>query len=87
MMHPNPFIRLFEAPVETLNAAAYTLVLLSFIFATWYAAGRNTLAIYEDFQNGWQVLPTFWWTLRVFGLFWIAAIDLLLVAGIVHTIA
>ena len=79
----NPFIRLYEAPVETLTAAAYTLVLLALLLATWYALGRNLLTLYKDFQEGWLVLPPFWWTARAFGALLIVAVDLLLLAAII----
>ncbi len=82
----NPFIELFEQPVETLTAGAYALVLLSALLATWYAAGRNALTLYDSYQNGWLVLPTIWWVARAVGLLLIVAIDLLLVAGIIYVV-
>lgn len=82
----NPFVALYESPVETLTAGAYALVLLAFLVATWYAAGRNALTLYDDFQDGWLVLVPFWYTVRAVGMFLLGAIDLLLIAGIVQVL-
>jgi hypothetical protein len=79
----NPFIELYQQPVETLSAAAYALVLLAALLATWYAAGRNLLWLIDRYQDGWLVLPPFWYTARSIALILILAVDLLLVAGIV----
>jgi len=83
----NPFIRLYEAPVETLTASAYALVLLGALLATWYAATRNLLTLIDTYQDGWLILPPFGWTLRVVGMLLVASLDLLLIAGIVHVLA
>lgn len=85
-MSTNPFIRLYDAPVEALTAAAYAIVLLAALVATWYVLGRNLLTLYQDYQQGWLVLPPFSWALRVVGSLLILAIDLLLIAGIIHTL-
>ena len=85
-MSSNPFIRLYEAPVEALTDAAWVLVLAAALFATWYALGRNLLTIYQDFQDGWLALPPAGWTARVIGALVIIAIDLLLLAAIIHTL-
>lgn len=84
---PNPFIRLFEAPVESLTAGAYALLLVAALLTTWYAGGRNALTLYDTYQQGWLVLPTFWWTVRAVGMLLVVALDLLLVAGIIHVLA
>lgn len=82
----NPFIRLYEAPVEALAAGAYALVLLAFLVATWYVLGRNLLTLYQEYQNGWLVLPPFPWAVRAVGSLLVLAIDLLLLSGIIHVL-
>lgn len=82
----NPFIRLYEAPVESLTAGAYALVLIAALVASWYAAGRNLLYLQKQYQNGWRYLVPFWYMVRLVGLVLVVAVDLLLVAGIIHTL-
>ena len=82
----NPFIELFEQPVATLTAGAYALVLVAALVTTWYAAGRNALTLYDTYQNGWLVLPPVGWIARAVGLLLVAAIDLLLIAGIIYVV-
>ena len=86
-MSSNPFIRLLEAPVETLTATAYVLVLLAFLVLTWYALGRNILTLQADYRDGWYVLPPFVYVVRIAGALVIIAIDLLLIATIIYTLA
>jgi hypothetical protein len=83
----NPFIQLYEQPVEALTAGAYALVLLAALVATWYAGTRNALYLVDRYQHGWRYLPSLWWTARAIGLLLIAALDLLLVAGILHVLS
>ena len=82
-MTANPFIRLYDAPVEALTAAAYALILLAALVATWYALGRNVMTLYSDYQKGWYALPPAAYTARVVGALVILAIDLLLIAAII----
>jgi len=82
-MIANPFVRLFEAPVEAMTAGAYALVLAAALAASWYALGRNLLYLTEQWQEGWLVLVPFWYAARVVGLLLLVALDLLLVAGII----
>lgn len=82
-MTTNPFLRLYEAPVEALTAGAYALLLLAALFATWYALGRNLMTLYSDYQNGWYALPPAGYTARVVGALVILALDLLLIAAII----
>lgn len=82
----NPFIRLYEAPVESLTAGAYALVLIAALVASWYAAGRNLLYLQKQYQNGWRYLVPFWYMVRLTALVLVVAVDLLLVAGIIHVL-
>lgn len=79
----NPFIRLYEAPVEALTAGAYALLLVAALVATWYALSRNLMTLYQDYQKGWLILPPIAWTARAVGALVIVAIDLLLLAAII----
>jgi len=83
MMIANPFVRLFEAPVESLTAGAYALVLLAALVVSWYALGRNLLYLEDQWRDGWLVLVPFWYAARIVGALLIVAIDLLLIAGII----
>lgn len=85
-MPANPFISLFETPVATLTAAAYAVVLLAALVATVWASTRNYLWLETNYRAGWQLLPPWQYTLRVCGALVILAVDLLLVAGIVHVL-
>lgn len=80
----NPFVALFEQPVETLTAGAYALLLMAALVSTWYVLGRNLLTLYDKYQNGWLALPPFGWALRAVGSLLILSVDLLLIAGIIH---
>jgi len=83
MMIANPFIRVYEAPVESLTAGAYALVLVAALVTSWYALGRNALYLTERWRDGWLVLVPFWYAARIVGALLIVAIDLLLIAGII----
>jgi len=85
-MTTNPAIRLVEHPVAALTEAGWTLILLAALVATWWAAGRNLLWLDNNWGNGWKLLPTFWAATRMVALLVILAVDLWLLAGIVHTL-
>jgi hypothetical protein len=82
-MPANPFLRLYEMPVATLTDAAFALVLLAALVATWWAAGRNALYLSEQYQNGWKYLVPAWYAARLIGMLLVAAVDLWLLAGII----
>jgi hypothetical protein len=82
----NPVIRLYETPVEALTDAGWVCVLLAALVATWWAAGRNALYLSEQYQNGWKYLVPAWYAIRLIGMFAIVAVDLWLLAGIMHTL-
>jgi len=87
----NPFVALFERPVATLTAAAYALVLLSALVGSWYAGGRNALYLVEFWQEtpggqAWRLLVPLAYAARVVAMLLLLAVDLLLVAGIIHVL-
>jgi len=83
LMIANPFVRLYDAPVESLTAGAYALLLVAALVTSWYALGRNMLYLTERWRDGWLVLVPFWYMARVVGVLLIVAVDLLLIAGII----
>jgi hypothetical protein len=83
----NPALRLVEAPVATLTDAAWACILLAALMATWWAAGRNVLWLDQQWQNGWQALPTFWYAARSVALLVVLAVDLWLVAALVAVLS
>lgn len=82
----NPFVHLFDAPVETLTAAAYVVVLIGALGASWYALGLNLLALREGWQDGWKYLIPLAYAARLVATTIVIAIDLLLIAAIIHVI-
>lgn len=86
-MNANPFIDLYEVPVAALTDAAYACLLLAALVATWWALGRNLLYLRDRWQEGWLVLVPFWYTARAIALLCLVAIDLLLIAGIIHVVS
>jgi hypothetical protein len=79
----NPFVRLFEAPTETLTAAAYALVLVGLVVLSWWALGRNLLYLREQYRDGWQFLVPLGYAGRVASACGLIAVDLWLVAAII----
>jgi len=82
----NPFIRLYEHPVEALTDAAFVTLLVAALVATWWAAGRNGLYLTNQYQNGWRYLVPFWYAVRCLALLVIMSIDLALIAAIIHVL-
>lgn len=82
----NPFISLFEAPVETLTAAAYVVLLFGALVVSWWALGRNLLYLRNRFQNSWKYLVPFWYAVRIGAATVLVALDLLMVAAIIHVL-
>lgn len=82
----NPFVSLFETPVETLTGFAYAIVLASMLIATWWALGRNLVVLVDQWQEGWQVLVPGAYAARVVTAALLIAIDALLLAGIIHVL-
>lgn len=80
----NPVIHLIEHPVAALTEASWLCVLLAALVATWWAAGRNALYLLDRYQDGWLVLVPLQYAIRSIAMLLIVAIDLALIAGIVH---
>ncbi|WP_395166341.1 hypothetical protein [Natrinema pallidum] len=88
-MTANPFIELYEAPIETLTLWAYLLFLLAALIATWYLLTRNLLEMYkrwvsETWSTNTPLYPPGTWLLRAVAIPIILAIDLFLIAAFVY---
>ena len=83
----NPFVRLWEAPVETTALLAYAFLLLAALVATWYALGTNvlTLKIRWD-RRRWTYVPDQSFVYRVVGILVLVAVDWLLLGGLVYLV-
>lgn len=91
-MTSNPFVRLYEAPVETLTLAAYLLVLLAVLLLTIYALGRNLMTLYlrwesEGWSNTMPPYPPGDWMARAIAVPVVLAVDLLLIAAFFYFLA
>jgi hypothetical protein len=86
-MTSNPFLRLHEAPVETLTDAAFVLVLLAAMMTTWWAGGRNVLWLYTRFQSNWKYLPPWEYAVRSVVMLLVIALDLALLAAIIGVLS
>lgn len=79
MIVANPFVRLFEAPVETLTLAGYVLGLLALVFITLAACWRNALVVKvqydKNYPNRWQYNPPASWLLRVAAIPFVLMVD------------
>jgi len=82
----NPFVVLYESPVATATAFAYVCILVAALVASWWAASRNALYLYDRWQNGWLVLVPGEYTLRAIAMLVLLALDALLIGGIIHVI-
>jgi hypothetical protein len=75
----NPFIRLFEAPVETLIVLGYALALLTLFTLTLAACWRNVVTVHVQWKkqrpHQWEYLPPAGWLLRVAAIPAILAVD------------
>lgn len=85
-MSANPFIRLYEAPAETLTAFAYAIILLALLLLTWWALTTLVFDLYRDWRNGWLALPPLKYVAKAALGCVIVAVDLLLIAGIIHVL-
>jgi len=79
----NPFIRLVEDPVTTTALAAYALVLLAALLATWYVLGRNLLTLYVQYTKQAWTTPPAPWAARAIAVPLILAVDLLLAGALI----
>lgn len=85
-MTRNPAVRLTDAPVETLTEFGWALVLVAALVGTWWALGRNLLYLTEEYQQGWRYLIPLRYAARVVFTLLIVAVDLWLLAGVVHVL-
>lgn len=82
-MTTNPFVAVYETPVESLTDAGYGLLLLGALIMSWWALGRNALYLQEEWRNGWLVLVPFWYAVRTVAALIGIAVDLWLVAALI----
>lgn len=88
-MTANPFIRLYEAPVESLTLAGYLLILLAALVGTWWLLTRNVLELYsqvtsDTWAKNTPLYPPFKFIWRLGAIPIIVAIDLFLIAAFLH---
>ncbi|MDQ2052852.1 hypothetical protein RBH26_20635 [Natronolimnohabitans sp. A-GB9] len=88
-MTANPFIELYEAPVETLTLGAYLLILLAALVGTWWLLTRNVLELYkqaatETWAKNAPLYPPFKFIWRLAAIPVIVAIDLFLIAAFLY---
>lgn len=88
-MTANPFIELYEAPVESLTLAAYFLLFAVVLLLTWWALVRNVLEIIKTInEETWvknaPLYPPFGFMLRLVAIPGIVAIDLFLIAAFLY---
>ena len=83
----NPFVRLFEAPVETLTLAAYCLGLLALVWITLTTCWSNALTAYVQFEKQrptqWRYKPPIAWTVRVGSILLVLMLDVFAVAAFI----
>lgn len=83
----NPFVRLYEAPVETLAALGYVLLLVTLLVLTLAACWRNTITLYVRWDRQrpgqWEYVPPLDWLVRLAAIPFILAIDAWAVAALV----
>ena len=83
----NPFIRVWEAPVETAALIAYAFILLAALIATWYVLSTNvmTLKVRWD-RKTWTYVPPMDFVFRIVGSLFILAVDWLLFGALVYLV-
>lgn len=95
-MPANPFVALWQDPVQTLTALAYTLALLGASVGVAATAYRVGIRLYNEVENRydsanyaprWRYVPPW----RVIGIavsvFLLAALATMLVAGVIFMVA
>lgn len=85
----NPFIELYEAPVETLTLAGYLLILVIALVWTWWLLTRNVLELYqqattETWAKNTPLYPPFKFVWRLAAVPAIVATDCFLIAAFVY---
>jgi hypothetical protein len=82
----NPFIRLYEAPVETLTLSGYVLGLAVLLVATLGLCWTNVLAIADEVtapRRGWTYEPPLWFLARVAAVPLVLMVDVWAVAAVI----
>jgi len=82
----NPVIRLVESPVAALADLGWACILLAALISTWWALGRNLVYLADRYQDGWRYLVPLQYAIRSVAVLLIVAVDLWLLAGIVHVL-
>lgn len=87
----NPFIELYQHPVEVLAALGYALLLVALLVATVAACCRNAvwLSVRWDRQRPqqWEYVPPIWWLVRLAAIPFILAIDAWALAALIWLLA
>lgn len=89
-MPVNPFIRLFEAPVETLTLTAYLLGLVTLLVLTAGFVWSNGLHVYTEFhrpRREWTYVPPLTFLLRVAAIPFVLMWDAWALAAIITYLA
>lgn len=85
-MTANPFVRLFEAPVETLTLAGYALGLLALTVATAGVCWTNALAVYDEAtapRRPWTYVPPLTFLARLTAIPLLLMVDVWAIAAVV----
>lgn len=85
-MTSNPFVRLYETPVEALTALAYALVLLAFLVLSIWALAWLILELKAGWKRNWRAIPPLKYFAKTAGAIVILAVDVALLAGIIHVL-
>ena len=85
-MTANPFIRLYETPVEALTAAAFALVLFASLLLSIWALAWLILELKSGWKRNWRAIPPLKYFGKTAAAILILAIDLLLLAAIIHVL-
>ncbi|WP_435065876.1 hypothetical protein [Halobaculum sp. EA56] len=90
-MIANPFVRLFEAPVETLAVLGYALLLATLLVLTLAACWRNGITLYVRWERQrptqWQYVPPIDFILRAAAIPFVLAVDAWALAALVWLLA
>lgn len=84
----NPFVRLFEAPVETLTLTGYALGLACLVFLTLGACWSNALTVKARWDHQrpgvWQYQPPASFLLRAAAIPLVLMVDVWALAAIIY---
>lgn len=83
----NPFVRLWEAPIETLTLVGYGLLLATLLVVTIGVCWKNAVTTYTQYQKNWQrwsYLPPLTWVGRVAAIPFILMLDVWALAALIY---